>query len=106
VGFRIAIVVGWVAALGALLFWGEAPWAPWAAAAVTIAAGALVGRWWVLLVPVVGAVLYGAVLLIDGADPGERWDSEPIVYVFAIAIAGAAVAFLLAVGVALRKLRT
>ena len=102
-GFRIAVVVGWIAALAVVLFAGLSPWI---AAPVTVLAGALVGRWWVLLVPVVAAVLYGAALLIDGNDPGERWDSEPIVYVFAIAFAAAAIAFLLAVGVALRKLRT
>ncbi len=69
---------------------------------VTVAVGALIGRWWVLLVPVVAALLYGAALLIRGG----RGDSEPIVYAFAIAFAAAVFAFLLAVGVALRKLRT
>jgi len=73
-----------------------------AAAAVIVLVGALVGRWWVLLVPVGGAIVYGLALLIEGG----RGDSEPIVYVFAIAVAAAAIAFLLAVGVALRKLRT
>lgn len=101
-GFRIAVVVGWIAALAVVLFAGLSPWF---AVPVTVLAGALVGRWWVLLVPAVAGVLYGAVLLIDGTDPGERWDSEPTVYAAAIAIAAAAVAFLLAVGVALRKLR-
>ena len=46
--------------------------------------------------------MYGLVLLIAGG----RGDSEPIVYAFAIAFAAASFAFLLAVGVALRKLRT
>ena len=102
-GFRIAVVVGWIVALVVVLL---ADLSPWFAAPVTVLAGVLVGRWWVLLVPAGAAVIYGAALLIDGADPGERWDSEPIVYVFAIAFGAAALAFLLAVGVALRKLRT
>ena len=102
-GFRVAVVVGWVAALATVLF---ADLSPWFAVPVTVLAGALVGRWWVMLVPAIAAVVYGAALLIDGVDPGERWDSEPIVYVFAVGFGAAALAFLLAVGVALRKLRT
>jgi hypothetical protein len=68
---------------------------------VLVAIGALIGRWWVLLVPVAAALVYGIALLIRGG----RGDSEPIVYAFAIASWAAAIAFLLAVGVALRKLR-
>lgn len=98
VGFRITVVVGWIAALAAVLFVDVSPWL---AVPVTVLAGALVGRWWVLLVPPAGAVVYGLALLIAG----RQGDSEPIVYAFAIAFAAASVAFLLAVGVALRKLR-
>ena len=98
-GFRIAVVAGWIAALAVVLF---ADLSPWYAAPLTVLAGVLVGRWWVLLVPVAAAAVYGLVLLIAGG----RGDSEPIVYAFAIAFAAASFAFLLAVGVALRKLRT
>ena len=65
-------------------------------------AGALVGRWWVLLVPVGAELVFGLALLIVGG----RGDSGPLVYAFAISFAAASFAFLLAVGVALRKLRT
>jgi hypothetical protein len=70
-------------------------------AVVLVGVGALVGRWWLLLVPIAAGLVYGLALLIRGG----RGDSEPIVYAFAIAAWAAAIAFLLAVGVALRKLR-
>jgi hypothetical protein len=96
VGLRIAVVAGWLGALAVVLFTGVSPWL---AAPVTVLAGVLVGRWWVLLAPVVLALGYGLGLLIAGG----RGDSEPYVYAFAIAVAAAGFAFLLAVGVALRK---
>jgi hypothetical protein len=97
VGLRIGVVAGWVAVLAVILFTGLSPFF---AVPVTVVAGALVGRWWVLLVPAVIAAAYGLALLIRGG----RGDSEPIVYAFALAFAAASFAFLLAVGVALRKL--
>ena len=102
-GFRFAVVGGWIAALAVVLF---ADLSPWFAVPVTVLAGALVGRWWVLLVPVVPAVVLGLYALIDGRDPGDWWDAEPIVVALALAFAAAIFAFLLAVGVSLRKLRS
>jgi hypothetical protein len=102
---RIVVIVAWIAALGLLMTWDATTPALIVAAAATVIAGGLVGRWWVLLVPVVPAVLLGLYVLIDGKDPGEWWDSEPITYAFAFGFAGAALAFLLAVGVALNRLQ-
>lgn len=98
--------MAWLAALAGLAAWSDSTPALIAAAAVTVGAGALVGRWWVLLVPIVAAVLLALWALIDGEDPGERWDSDPVVYAYAFVFAGAITAFLLAVGVALSRLRT
>ncbi len=98
-GFRIAVVAGWITVLAVILFIGLSPWF---AVPVTVFAGALVDRWWVLVVPVIIAVIYGLALLIAGG----RGDSEPYVYAFAIAFAAASVAILLAVGVALRRARS
>ena len=58
-----------------------------------------------LLVPIVLALLLAALTLIDGQDSGERWDADPVVYAYAGVAAGAIMAFLLAVGVALSRLR-
>jgi hypothetical protein len=97
---RIAIAVGWVAALAALTQWGETTWAIVAAFAVTLAAGALVARWWILLVPAAVALVVAAWTLIDG----DTYDASPADYAISFVMAGAFVAFVLAAGVAAGKL--
>jgi hypothetical protein len=106
VWLRILVVVAWLAALYGLAAWGESTPALIAAAAVTVIAGALVSRWWVLLVPVVPAVLIALLTVIRGETAGERWDAEPAAYAVMTAVAGVMIAFLLAVGVALSRLRS
>ena len=97
---RIAIAVGWVAALAALTQWGETTWAIVAAFAVTLASGALVGRWWILLVPAAVALVVAVWTLIDG----DTYDASPEDYAISFMMAGVFVAFVLAVGVAAGKL--
>ena len=74
------------------------------ACAATVLAGVLVGRWWLLLVPTVPAlvIIFGA--LLSGRDPGERWDAAPADYAVAYLTAWAIIAGLLAIGVAVHKL--
>jgi hypothetical protein len=52
---RIAVLAAWVGGLVLLAGWSETTPALVCAGAATIAAGALVGRWWALLVPTVPA---------------------------------------------------
>jgi hypothetical protein len=40
----------------------------WAAVAITLVAGALIGRWWVLLVPVIPAALLVVATLTSSAE--------------------------------------
>jgi hypothetical protein len=101
---RIAVLAAWAGGLVLLATWSDTTPALIAAAAATVAVGAIVGRWWALLVPTVAAVIAIVALLADGRDPGEYWDSDPEDYAYAYFVAWAIVAGLLAVGIAARKL--
>jgi hypothetical protein len=74
----------------------------------TVALGALVGRWWVLLVPIVPGVLLAIGTLVS--DPDGFHDGSPGTWALYVAFLTAATPALLAIGVWLnrsaRRLRT
>jgi membrane associated rhomboid family serine protease len=101
--FRIAVVGAWIGGLLALTTWSATTPAVVCALILTLATGLLVGRWWLLLLPVAVAAAIAIGLLVDGRDPGEWWDASPGTYAVGVAMAAALVAALLGFGVAVRK---
>jgi hypothetical protein len=100
---RIAVVAAWIGGLLALTTWSETTAAIVCALILTLATGLIVGRWWLMLVPVAVGAAIAISLLVDGRDPGEWWDADPADYAVAVAMAAALVAALLGFGVAVRK---
>jgi hypothetical protein len=75
----------------------------WAAAAITLVAGALIGRWWVLLVPVIPAALLVVATLTSGAEADS--DGTPAwMWAIYFAIWAGAIVAVLALGVGLTRL--
>ena len=67
----------------------------------TVALGALVGRWWVLLAPVVPGVLLAVATLFS--DPDDFHDGSPGTWALYFVFLTAAIAALLAIGVWLNR---
>lgn len=99
----VAVCVLWLGGLYLLTTWSETTSATWAAAAITVAAGVAIGRWWVLLVPVVVAVPFLLGSLIGGAE-GDSDGTSGWTWAIVIALWASAFAALLALGTGLRRL--
>ena len=67
----------------------------------TVVLGVLVGRWWVLLVPVVPGALLALGTLV--ADSDDYHEGSPGFWAAYIALATVAIAALLALGVAINR---
>ena len=108
--WRVAIVLGWMAAVVGLVALPDGAFPTYAVggAAVTVAAGALVDRWWVVSVPAIVTVLLvaGIFLLIGGCDEDCGGDDgfwaivEWFVLLFTLPATAA-----MAVGVGARRMR-
>jgi hypothetical protein len=102
VAARAIAIVAWAVGLIVLANWSDTDRAVVGAVAATVALGFLVGRWPLLLVPLLpGLLLAGSVAL---ADPDTYYEGPPAIdaaYTVAITLA---VMALLAVGVLLHRL--
>jgi hypothetical protein len=67
----------------------------------TVAIGALVGRWWLLLVPIVPGALLALGSLVS--DPDEYYEGSPGLRAAYVALWTVAIAALLALGVAVNR---
>ena len=108
-GWRIALLAGWIAALIGLVAASYDSGLPYAigGAVVTIAVGAFVDRWWAGAVPlVVTVVLVAGIFVVIGGCDGECGGDDgflPIVWWFLVLFTLPATGALL-LGVGLRRL--
>ena len=100
-GTRALAVVAWVLTLTLLASWSETNAALVAAALVTVVTGAMVDRWWVLLVPALPAVVFAVTAV--ASDNGDGYEFGPEFWAAMALIVGGALVVLLAVGVGLRR---
>lgn len=105
---RLAGVGLWVALMIGMLNWSNTEAATVGVVGGTVALGALVGRWWVLLVPIVPGVLLAFGTLVS--DPDDFYEGSPGEWALIVVFLTAATVALLAIGVwihrSARRLRT
>jgi hypothetical protein len=94
---RIAAIALWVALIVAMLNWSNTYAATAGVVGGTVALGALVGRWWVLLVPVVPGVLLAIGTLVS--DPDDFYEGSPGEWALVVVCLTAGTVALLAIGV-------
>ena len=98
---RIAAIALWVAFMIGMLNWSNTDAATVGVVAGTVALGALVGRWWVLLAPAVPGVLLAIGTLFS--DPDDFYEGSPGFWALYVVLWAAAIAALLAIGVWLHR---
>jgi hypothetical protein len=91
---RVIAIAGWAGGLIALTTWSNTDGAIAVAVASTIFVGAVVGRWWLLLLPAPPALV-----LMAGARGDYEWSRGD--WILFIALTTLAIELLLAVGLAL-----
>jgi hypothetical protein len=94
---RIAAIALWVAFMIAMLNWSNTEGASAGVVGGTVVLGALVGRWWVLLVPIVPGVLVAFGTLVS--DPDDFYEGSPGEWALVVVFLTAATVALLAIGV-------
>ena len=99
---RILAVVVWIVLMVMLVNWSSTDAALALAAIATVAAGAVVGTWWVLLVPAVPFAVLATMTLL--AETDGYHEVPPWVWAVYIAGVGFVLVVLLALGVALHRL--
>ena len=102
IALRIVVIAAWAGFVLAMASWSNTDAALIGAGTATIALGALVGRWWVLLVPVVPGALLALGTLV--ADPDGFYEGSPELWAAYLALITVAFAALVAIGVALNRL--
>jgi hypothetical protein len=98
---RIAAIVLWAAFMVAALNWSNTAAATAGVVGGMVALGAIVGRWWVLLVPLVSGVLLALVTLF--ATPDDAYEDAPGMWALYFVFLAVAIAALLAIGVWLNR---
>jgi hypothetical protein len=98
---RIAAIALWVAFMVGMANWSNTEAATAGAVAGTVALGALVGRWWVLIAPLVSGVLLALATLL--ATPDDAYEDAPGMWALYFVFLAGAIAALLAIGVWLNR---
>jgi Mg2+/citrate symporter len=98
---RIAAIGLWVALVVAMLNWSNTEAATAGVVAGTVALGAAVGRWWVLLAPVVPGLLLALGTLVS--DPDDFYEGTPAEWALVVVVLTVLIAALLAIGVLLNR---
>jgi hypothetical protein len=101
IGLRVAAIAAWGGFIIAMATWSGTDVALATAAVATVVVGCLVGRWWVLLVPIVPGVLLAVGTLL--ADPEGFQDNSPGFWAAYIAVATIAFVSLMALGVGINR---
>jgi hypothetical protein len=98
---RVASIAVWVAFMVGMANWSNTEAATAGAVAGTVALGALVGRWWVLIAPLVSGVLLALATLL--ATPDDAYEDAPGMWALYFVFLAGAIAALLAIGVWLNR---
>jgi hypothetical protein len=98
---RVAAIALWVGFMVAMANWSNTEGATAGAVAGTVALGALVGRWWVLIAPLASGVLLALATLV--ASPDDAYEDAPGMWALYFVFLAAAIAALLAIGVWLNR---
>jgi len=100
-GLRVAATALWIGLLLAMASWSNSDAALAGAVAGTVLLGVLVGRWWVLWVPVVPGAVLALMTLVSRTEDSDGTPSW--LWAAYIALATVGVTALLAVGVAISR---
>jgi hypothetical protein len=102
VGLRVAGIAIWGGFMIGMANWSNTDAASIGAGIGTVVLGILVGRWWVLLVPIgVGALLALGTLI---SDPDDFHEGSPGLWAASVALWTVAICALLVLGVAVSRL--
>jgi hypothetical protein len=99
---RVAAIAAWGGFMIGMANWSNTNAALVGAGIATVLLGIFVGRWWVLLVPIVPGALLAVGTL--AADPEGFHENSPASWAAYIALWTVAIAVLLALGVALSRM--
>jgi hypothetical protein len=98
---RVAAIAAWAGFMIAMANWSNTDAALVGAGVGTVVLGIVVGRWWVLLVPIVlGTVLALASLV---SDPDDYFEGSPGLWAAYVAVWTVAIAAILALGVGINR---
>jgi hypothetical protein len=98
---RIGAVVLWAGFMLGMVNWSETTAAIVCGAVGTVVLGLVVGRWWVVLAPLVPGLLFALVTLVS--DPDDFYEGSPGAWATAFAVVTVAIAALVALGVAIHR---
>jgi hypothetical protein len=101
IALRVAGIALWAGFMIGMANWSNTDAAMTGAGMGTVVLGALVGRWWVLLVPIVPGALVALGTLV--ADPADFHEASPGLWAAYVALWTVAIAALLALGVAIHR---
>jgi hypothetical protein len=101
IGVRVAGIAVWGVFMIGMASWSNTDAALVGAGIGTVVLGILVGRWWVLLVPVVPGALLALGTLIS--DPDDFHEGSPGLWAAYVALWTVAIGALLALGVAINR---
>lgn len=100
---RAVAVVAWIAALIALTTWAYSDAALALGTVATVLAGAIVGRWWFVGVPLAPAALWVVLALLTESEPDAHGATD-LAWALYGAFVAVVLAALIAAGVALNRL--
>ena len=99
--WKVVAIVVWGGFMAGMASWSYTDAAMIGAGLGTVLLGVLVGRWWVLLVPIVlGGLLALATL---ASDPDDFHENSPELWALYVALWTAAIGAVLALGVAINR---
>ena len=101
IGVRVAGIAVWGGFMIGMASWSNTDAALVGAGIGTVVLGILVGRWWVLLVPVVPGALLALGTFIS--DPDDFREGSPGLWAAYVALWAVAIGALLALGVAINR---
>jgi hypothetical protein len=101
IALRVAAIAAWGGFMIGMASWSNTNAALVGAGVATVLLGIFVGRWWVLLVPILPGALLAVATLVAG--PEEFHENSPASWAAYIALWTVAIAVLLALGVALSR---
>jgi hypothetical protein len=101
IALRVVAIALWGVVMIGMASWSNTDAAMIGAGIGTVVLGVLVGRWWVLLVPIVPRALLALGTLVS--DPDDYYEGSPGLWAAFVALWTVGIAALLALGVAVNR---